>query len=110
MMTIMAKMKILFVCVGNCVRSQIAEALAKHHFAELFEAESAGLRPLGFIDPTARAAVEERGASMEGQFSKGLRDHCLGEPDLIVNMSGLPGPGVFQNHKVENWLIADPFG
>ncbi len=110
MMAIMARVKILFVCMGNCVRSQIAEALAKHHFAEVFEAESAGLRPLGFIDPTARAAVEERGVSMEGQFSKGLRDHCLGQPDLIVNMSGLPGPGAFHGHKVEDWLISDPFG
>jgi len=88
----------------------MAEALAKHHFAEIFDAESAGLRPLGFIDPTARLAVEERGVSMEGQFSKGLRDHCLGQPDLIVNMSGLPGPGVFHGHKVEDWKIADPFG
>ena len=110
MMTIMAKVKILFVCMGNCVRSQMAEALARHHFAEIIEAESAGLRPLGFIDPTARAAVEERGVSMEGQFSKGLHDHCLGQPDLIVNMSGLPGPGIFHGHKVEDWKIADPFG
>lgn len=106
----MAKVKVLFVCMGNCVRSQMAEALAKHHFADVFEAESAGLRPLGFIDPTARAVVEERGVSMEGQFSKGLHDHCLGRPDLVVNMSGLPGPGIFHGHKVEDWKIADPFG
>jgi arsenate reductase (thioredoxin) len=106
----MAKVKILFVCMGNCVRSQMAEALAKHHFADVFDAESAGLRPLGFIDPTARAVVEERGVSMEGQLSKGLRDHGLERPDLIVNMSGLAGPGIFQGHKVEDWKIVDPFG
>ncbi len=106
----MAKVKILFVCMGNCVRSQIAEALARQHFADIFVAESAGLRPLGFIDPTARAAVEERGVNMEGQFSKGLHDHALGLPDLIVNMSGVPGPKVFHGHNVEDWPIADPFG
>jgi len=96
--------------MGNCVRSQIAEALAKHHFADVIIAESAGLRPLGFIDPTARAAVEERGINMDGQFSKGLHDHGLDLPDMIINMSGLPGPGIFQGHKVEDWKIADPFG
>jgi arsenate reductase (thioredoxin) len=102
--------KVLFVCVGNCVRSQMAEALARHHYSDLIEVESAGLRPLGFIDPTARASVEERGASMEGQFSKGLHDHALGVPDLIVNMSGLPGPKAFHGHNVEDWPIPDPFG
>src|SRR5215475_10090692 len=51
--------KILFVCMGNCVRSQMAEALARHHFPDDICAESAGIHPLGFIDPTARAVVEE---------------------------------------------------
>jgi arsenate reductase (thioredoxin) len=110
MMASMAKKKILFVCMGNCVRSQIAEALARHHFPDVIVAESAGLRPLGFIDPTARAAVEERGVSMDGQFSKGLHDHGLDQPDLIVNMSGLPGPREFHGRNVEEWQIADPFG
>ena len=106
----MAKKKILFVCMGNCVRSQMAEALARHYFAEELEVESAGLRPLGFIDPTARTVVEERGVSMDGQYSKGLHDHTLGVPDLIVNMSGVPGPGTFHGHNVEDWAVADPFG
>jgi arsenate reductase (thioredoxin) len=106
----MAKKKVLFVCMGNCVRSQIAEALAKHHCGDVMIVESAGLRPLGFIDPTARAAVEERGVSMDGQFSKGLHDHGLELPDMIINMSGLPGPGIFHGHTVEDWKIADPFG
>ena len=106
----MAAVKILFVCMGNCVRSQIAEALARHYFADLFCAESAGLRPLGFIDPTARAAVEERGISMEGQFSKGLHNHLLEKPDLIVNMSGMPGSHIFHGRDFEDWPIADPFG
>jgi arsenate reductase (thioredoxin) len=88
----------------------MAEALARHYFPDLIEVESAGLRPLGFIDPTARATVEERGVSMDGQFSKGLHDHALGMPDLIVNMSGVPGPTAFRGHNVEDWPIADPFG
>lgn len=105
----MARVKILFVCMGNCVRSQIAEALARHYFADLIEAESAGLHPLGFIDPTARAAVEERGVSMDGQFSKGLHNHRLETPDLIVNMSGMPGANLFHGRTFD-WSISDPFG
>lgn len=88
------RLTVLFVCMGNCVRSQMAEALARHQVADVIVAQSAGLRPLGFIDPTARAMVEERGASMEGQFSKGLHDHILHAPDMIVNMSGVPGASV----------------
>jgi arsenate reductase len=107
----MAKpVKILFVCMGNCVRSQIAEAIARHHFAGIIVPESAGLHPLGFIDPTARAAVEERGLSMDGQFSKGLHNHALQDSDLVVNMSGIPGTNVFRGHTFEDWKIADPFG
>lgn len=104
--------KILFVCVGNCVRSQMAEAVARHSATDIIQAESAGLRPLGFIDPTAKAVVEERGISMDGQFSKGLHSHSLGTADLIINMSGVPGSSIsgFKGRKVEDWPIADPFG
>jgi arsenate reductase len=102
--------KVLFVCMGNCVRSQMAEALARHHFPEDICAESAGIHPLGFIDPTAREAVEESGASMAGQFSKGLHAHAVDESDLIVNMSGVPGGRVFHGKVFEDWVIADPFG
>src|SRR5580698_10218293 len=102
--------KILFVCMGNCVRSQMAEALAKHHFPEDICAESAGIHPLGFIDPTARAVVEETGISMDGQFSKGLHNQAVQESDLIVNMSGVPGGRVFHGKVFEDWAIADPFG
>ena len=102
--------KVLFVCMGNCVRSQMAEALARHHFPEEIVAESAGIHPLGFIDPTAREAVEECGISMDGQFSKGLHNQAVQESDLIVNMSGVPGGRVFHGKIFEDWSVADPFG
>ncbi len=101
---------VLFVCVGNCVRSQMAEAIARHHAADIIAAESAGLRPLGFIDPTARAVVEERGISMDGQFSKGLHSHVLSVPHLTINMSGVPGNSFLKHDAYEDWPIADPFG
>jgi arsenate reductase len=102
--------KVLFVCVGNCVRSQMAEAVARHCASDIIVAESAGIRPLGFIDPTARSVLAERGVSMNGQYSKGLHSHKLGKPDLIINMSGMPGASLFPGHVFEDWHIRDPFG
>jgi arsenate reductase (thioredoxin) len=104
------KTKVLFVCMGNCVRSQMAEAIARHTAADVIAAESAGVRPLGFIDPTAKKVLSSRGISVDGQFSKGLHSHVLSKPDLIVNMSGLPGKSLFHQQVFEDWRVADPFG
>jgi protein-tyrosine-phosphatase len=82
--------KVLFVCVGNCVRSQMAEAIARRDASDVIVPESAGLHPLGFIDKTAIAVLSERGISVAGQHSKGLRDQTLSKPDLVINMSGAP--------------------
>jgi arsenate reductase (thioredoxin) len=102
--------KVLFVCMGNCVRSQMAEALARHDASDIISAESAGVHPLGFIDNTTQRVLRERGISSEGQFSKSTRDHSLKKPDLIVNMSGVPGATLFSGLPFEDWKIDDPFG
>ncbi len=102
--------KVLFVCMGNCVRSQMAEAIAKHVAGDVIMAESAGLNPLGFIDKTAIAVLAERSISVDGQYSKGLKSQRFERPDLVVNMSGVPGAQVFGDHKFEDWPIRDPFG
>src|SRR3984885_10173035 len=75
--------KVLFVCVGNCVRSQMAEAIARHDCADIISAESAGVSPLGFIDTTTQAVLREHGVSFAGQFSKGLHSHKLRKPDVV---------------------------
>jgi len=105
-----ALVKVLFVCMGNCVRSQMAEAIARHYASDIIEAESAGVSPLGFIDNTTQRVLRERGISFEGQFSKGLRTHALKKPDLIVNMSGVPGASLFAGKTFEDWRVQDPFG
>jgi len=102
--------KVLFVCVGNCVRSQMAEAIARHDASDIIAAESAGVSPLGFIDNTTQRVLRERGISFEGQFSKGLRTHTLKKPDLIVNMSGIPSSSLFAGQRFEDWQVQDPFG
>ncbi len=102
--------KVLFVCVGNCVRSQMAEAIARRDASDVIIPESAGLHPLGFIDTTAIAVLAERGISVAGQHSKGLRDHSLSKPDLVINMSGAPSASFFPGHRYEDWPVEDPFG
>lgn len=104
------KIRVLFVCVGNCVRSQMAEAIARHVASDIIDAESAGVKPLGFIDPTAKAVLASRGIPMDGQFSKGLHSHVVVKPDLIVNMSGIPGESLFHGDVFEDWPVKDPFG
>jgi arsenate reductase (thioredoxin) len=104
------RVPVLFVCVGNCVRSQMAEAIARHCASDVMVPESAGLRPLGFIDPTSMAVIQERGISMDGQYSKGLHSHKLTTPILTINMSGVPGESFIKHRAFEDWPIPDPFG
>ena len=96
-----APVKVLFVCVGNCVRSQMAEAIARHCCADIILAESPGVSPLGFIDATTQVVMREHGIPFDGQFSKGLHNHKLRKPDVVINMSGIHGKALFPEHDVE---------
>ncbi|MFY9528932.1 MAG: hypothetical protein WBC04_06455 [Candidatus Acidiferrales bacterium] len=106
----MAARKILFICVGNSCRSQMAEALARQIASDVIVPASAGLSPLGRIAEATRRVLLERGMTVDEQFSKGVNDAGLFRPDLIVNMSGIPGKSLFANAKVEDWEIDDPYG
>jgi arsenate reductase len=88
----------------------MAEAIARRDASDVIIPESAGLHPLGFIDTTAIAVLAERGISVAGQQSKGLRDHSLSKPDLVINMSGAPSASFFPGHRYEDWPVEDPFG
>ena len=105
-----APVKVLFVCVGNCVRSQMAEAIARNCCGDIILPESAGVSPLGFIDATTQAVLRERGIPFDGQFSKGLHNHKLRKPDVVINMSGMHGKALFPERDVEEWPVKDPFG
>jgi arsenate reductase len=105
-----APVKVLFVCVGNCVRSQMAEAIARHCWPDIISPESAGVSPLGFIDTTTQAVLREHGIPFDGQFSKGLHSHKLRKPDVVINMSGIHSKALFPAYDVEEWPVKDPFG
>lgn len=63
------KMRVLFLCTGNSARSQMAEGLVNHDFAEEIQAYSAGTDPQG-LNPTAVQAMSGLGIDISGQFSK----------------------------------------
>lgn len=67
------KIKVLFVCVHNSARSQMAEAFLKHYGGELFEAESAGLS-LGTLNPVVVEVMKEEGFDISTNQTKGVFD------------------------------------
>lgn len=104
--------KVLFLCVGNACRSQMAEAIAKHVAADVIEPSSAGLVPFGEITGPTLAALAEHGFSAQGQHSKPLLPEELSAADLVVNMTGRLGAAIFTEPTppLEDWDVGDPFG
>src|ERR1700722_17356083 len=78
--------RVLFVCVENSNRSQMAEAFARLHGGDRVEAHSAGSRPSGRVNPRAVEAMREKGYDLTRHHSKGLADLPPGEFDAVVGM------------------------
>jgi arsenate reductase len=100
--------RVLFVCVENSNRSQMAEAFAHIHGAGKVEAFSAGSRPSGRINPKAVEAMQEVGYDLTVHTSKGLDDFNGQELDAAVTMGcGDECPLVLAKRRFE-WQIPDP--
>lgn len=103
--------KVLFVCVGNSCRSQLAEAIARHYASDVIDAESAGTSPFGSVAAPTLAVLQENGIRAEGHYSKGIDEVIeFFEPEIVVNMSGRTMNGIFPGTSVVEWEIDDPFG
>lgn len=103
---------VLFVCVGNSCRSQMAEAFVNRWGVDEVRGWSAGSCPLGEIVRGTTAVMREKGFSLEGQCSKGLRDVPLDDMDVIVTLGcevSCSVPAGFAGRVVE-WNIPDPYG
>jgi arsenate reductase (thioredoxin) len=79
------KKKVLFLCTGNSVRSQMAEAIVNAHMGERWEAVSAGTKPAGFVHPKALAALSEIGIQHKGR-SKPADEFRGVDFDLVVTL------------------------
>jgi 5'-phosphate synthase pdxT subunit len=106
------KTKVLFICLGNACRSPMAEAIARHRYADLIESSSAGLMALGAIASPTTAVLDERNVPSAGLASKPLTEKSRRAAELIINMSGRPG--TWMSHDggppVEDWDVGDPYG
>ena len=99
--------RVLFVCVENSNRSQMAEAFARIHGGAEVEAFSAGSRPSGRINPKAISAMAELGYDLSTHASKSL-DEISGEFDAVVTMGcGDSCPWVPARRR-EDWALPDP--
>lgn len=100
--------RIVFVCIENSNRSQMAEAFARIHGAGRVEPYSAGSRPSGRINPKAVQAMKELGYDLTQHGSKSLNDLPNVEFDVAVTMGcGDECPLIRAKHR-EDWNIPDP--
>ena len=100
--------RVLFVCVENSNRSQMAEAFARIHAGGRVEAASAGSRPSGRVNPKAVAAMQELGSDLTPHSSKGLEAFNGRAIDVAVTMGcGDECPLVLARRRVD-WKIPDP--
>jgi arsenate reductase len=99
--------RVLFVCVENANRSQMAEAFARIHGGDGVEALSAGSRPSGVLNPKAVRFMAELGYDLTVHDSKSL-DEIHGEFDAVVTMGcGDSCPWVPAQRR-EDWALPDP--
>ena len=101
---------VLFVCVANSFRSQMAEALARAQGGRQWEIWSAGSHPSGQVHPLAAQVMAEIGLDLRRHRSKGLVEVPQRQWDYLVTMGcGDHCPAVSARHRLD-WAIPDPSG
>ena len=102
-----SKTRVLFVCIGNSCRSQMAEGFARQYGDDVLIAASAGLAPAFTVAPDTMHAMAEKNIDLRDHFPKGIRQLGRSQFDLVVNMSGVPVPGDLGTSTIA-WDVADP--
>jgi arsenate reductase len=101
--------RVLFLCIGNACRSQMAEAFARTYGADVLIPASAGLAPALRIATDTLKAMAEKNIDLRDQFPKSLRHLGRSEFDLVVNLSGSSVPeDLASRTKVLEWEVDDP--
>lgn len=106
-MTSDGKKKILFVCLGNACRSQMAEGFARHYGSDVLVAASAGLTPASSVAPDTTRAMAEKNIDLRDHFPKHIRQLGRANFDLVVNMSGFD-LGAIPGNNLIAWQVDDP--
>jgi protein-tyrosine-phosphatase len=100
--------RLLFVCVENANRSQMAEAFARMHGGPGVEAYSAGSRPSGVVNPKAIESMRELGYDLSVHSSKSLADLPYVEFDFVATMGCGDDCPLVRAKRREDWPIPDP--
>ncbi len=104
------KKRVLFICTGNSVRSQMAEALLRAHGGDKFEVFSAGITPAG-VHRLTKQVMSEVGISMEGHYSQYVGEYAETSFDYVIplcEVAALSCPNFPGDYKTINWFIDDP--
>jgi protein-tyrosine-phosphatase len=102
--------EVLFVCVHNAGRSQMAAALLDHHAQGRVQVRSAGSAPADEINPAVREAMAEIGIDVSKAFPKPLTDELAREADVLVTMGCGDACPVYPGKRYLDWELADPAG
>jgi len=101
---------VLFVCVHNAGRSQMAAALLELHAAGRVRVRSAGSEPADAVHPGVLEAMAERGIDLAEAVPKRLEDEAVREADFVVTMGCGDACPVYPGKRYEDWELPDPGG
>ena len=99
--------RVLFVCVGNACRSQMAEGFAHKYGKDVMAPYSAGLAPAMVVPEETRQTMAEKNIDISAQFPKPVSLFPNANFDLVVNISGYPIP---RYPLAVEWKVNDPIG
>jgi len=101
---------VLFVCVHNAGRSQMAAAFLRHHAGETVEVRSAGTTPADEIQPVVRQAMAEVGIDLGDVVPKRLEADTVEASDVVITMGCGDACPVFPGVRYLDWDLPDPAG
>ena len=101
---------VLFVCVHNAGRSQMAAAYLQHLSGGAIEVRSAGSAPADQVNPSAVAAMAEEGIDITAETPKVLTTEAVRESDVVITMGCGDTCPFFPGKRYEDWDLADPAG
>ena len=102
--------EVLFVCVHNAGRSQMAAALLDHHAKGRVHVRSAGSTPGDKINPAVMAAMDEWGIDLSQEFPKPLTDEFVKAADAVITMGCGDACPIYPGKRYEDWELEDPAG